>query len=51
MKAKGKQSLVPQEAEQITAVEWVPAKELKTYIDNTYPSVLDVLKAGGMLEA
>lgn len=50
MKAKGKQELVPQEAEQITAVEWVPVKQLKTYIDNTYPSVLDVLRAGGLIQ-
>lgn len=49
MLAKGKQHLEPQEAEQISAVEWVPSGQLKTYVDNTYPSVLDVLKTEGLM--
>jgi 8-oxo-dGTP pyrophosphatase MutT (NUDIX family) len=44
---KGVQELIPQSAEQIEAVEWADPTSLKKYTNNTYPSVLDVLEAGG----
>ena len=44
---KGSQELIPQAAEQIEAVEWADSSSLKKYTSNTYPSVLDVLVAGG----
>jgi 8-oxo-dGTP pyrophosphatase MutT (NUDIX family) len=49
MKAPGKQDLVPQSEEQITQIKWVTAAEVKQYITNTFPSIIDVLKAGGFL--
>ncbi|NII28067.1 NUDIX hydrolase [Pseudoflavitalea sp. X16] len=49
MKAPGKQELVPQSEEQITQIKWVTAAEVKQYITNTFPSIIDVLKAGGFL--
>jgi hypothetical protein len=49
MKAPGKQSLAPQLEEQITELKWVPAGEVKQYMNNTFPSIVDVLKEGGFL--
>lgn len=45
--APGNQSLTPQAAEQIDIVEWANPGDLSKYLQNTYPSILDVLKAGG----
>ena len=49
LEAAGKQELKPQTAEQITQAEWVNPALIKRYISNTFPSVIDVLKAGGFL--
>lgn len=46
MKVSGEQKFVPQTAEQITKLEWVKKEELNIYLNNTFPSVVDVLKAG-----
>ena len=46
MKVKGEQKLVPQAEEQITKLEWVGKNKLENYMQNTFPSVKDVLKAG-----
>ena len=46
MKANGEQTLKPQTEEQITKLEWVSKADLKKYIDNSFPSVNDVLEAG-----
>ena len=46
MKVAGQQKLVPQAAEQITKLEWVKKNDLKKYLDNSFPSVNDVLIAG-----
>jgi len=46
MKVSGEQNLVPQAEEQISKLEWVSQKDLKKYMENTFPSVNDVLKAG-----
>ena len=46
MNVKGEQELIPQQAEQITKLEWVSKPELKKYMQNSFPSVNDVLDAG-----
>jgi 8-oxo-dGTP pyrophosphatase MutT (NUDIX family) len=46
MKVTGEQKLVPQAKEQITKLEWVRKNELKEYMENSFPSVGDVLQAG-----
>lgn len=49
MKAPGTQVLIPQTEEQITQLKWVPAQQVKEYSNNTFPSIIDVLQAGGYL--
>lgn len=49
LKAPGQQALVPQSEEQITELKWVPAADVKQYTNNTFPSIIDVLQAGGYL--
>jgi 8-oxo-dGTP pyrophosphatase MutT (NUDIX family) len=46
MKVSGEQKLLPQAAEQITKLEWVRKNDLKKYLQNSFPSVNDVLEAG-----
>ena len=46
MKVEGEQKLIPQTAEQITKLEWVGKHDLKKYLENSFPSVVDVLEAG-----
>jgi hypothetical protein len=46
MKVSGEQKLPPQAAEQITKLEWVGKNDLKKYLQNSFPSVNDVLKQG-----
>jgi ADP-ribose pyrophosphatase YjhB (NUDIX family) len=45
MKAKGDQTLQPQTEEDITEIKWVKPSSIKDYLNNTFPSVVDVLKA------
>lgn len=44
MAVNGKQDLVPQVEEDIHEIKWVNNSELPTYLENTFPSVADVLK-------
>ena len=46
MKTKSDQKLIPQTTEQISKLEWVNKDDLKKYMANSFPSVVDVLKAG-----
>ena len=46
MKVHGEQKLIPQASEQITKLEWVKKDEVKKYLQNSFPSINDVLKAG-----
>lgn len=46
MNISGEQKLVPQATEQITKLEWVKKNDLKKYLQNSFPSVMDVLEAG-----
>ena len=48
--AAGEQYPEPQLEEDITEVKWVKPGELDAYITNTMPSIIDVLRAGGLLE-
>jgi 8-oxo-dGTP pyrophosphatase MutT (NUDIX family) len=41
------QQLIPQKAEQITDIKWADEKEILRLVKNTYPSIIDVLLAGG----
>jgi 8-oxo-dGTP pyrophosphatase MutT (NUDIX family) len=43
MTADSNQTLQPQLAEDISEIKWVPTNELTNYLNNTYPSVRDVL--------
>jgi len=46
MKVSGGQKLSPQATEQITKLVWVGKSDLKKYLQNSFPSVNDVLEAG-----
>jgi 8-oxo-dGTP pyrophosphatase MutT (NUDIX family) len=46
MKVEGEQKLIPQTEEQITKLEWVGKNNLKEYLQNSFPSVVDVLETG-----
>ena len=48
MTVKGEPKLVPQKEEGITRAGWLSSAELEPVIANTYPSILDVLQAGGL---
>jgi len=43
MFAEGNQHLTPQTEEDITEIKWVPVTDLQMYLNQTYPSVKDVL--------
>ena len=47
MKAPGNQALVPQLEEDITELRWIAEKGFDEVKKNTYPNILDVLKAAG----
>lgn len=49
MTVAGCPELVPQIEEGISNAEWLSGDDLKPIINNTYPSILDVLEAGGLL--
>ena len=46
MRCKGQQKLVPQAEEDITEIKWVPSEYIEDFYALSYPSVVDVLKAG-----
>jgi 8-oxo-dGTP pyrophosphatase MutT (NUDIX family) len=45
--ATGNQKLIPQTEEDISELRWFGAADFKIVKRNTYPSILEVLKAGG----
>jgi 8-oxo-dGTP pyrophosphatase MutT (NUDIX family) len=49
MAVKGVPKLIPQKEEGITKAEWLTAADLKPVLKNTYPSIVDVLKAGKLI--
>lgn len=50
MTVKGVPKLIPQKEEGITKAEWLTASDLKPILKNTYPSIVDVLKAGKLIK-
>lgn len=50
MTVKGSPKLIPQKEEGITKAEWLNAADLKPVLKNTYPSIIDVLKAGKLIK-
>lgn len=50
MTVKGSPRLIPQKEEGITKAEWLTAADLKPVLKNTYPSIIDVLKAGKLIK-
>lgn len=46
MKATGGQALLPQQEEQITELRWVGKKDIPNLLSNTFPSIIDVIRAG-----
>jgi len=50
MTVKGSPKLIPQKEEGITKAEWISAKDLKPIVKNTYPSIMDVIKAGKLIK-
>jgi 8-oxo-dGTP pyrophosphatase MutT (NUDIX family) len=49
MKTNGDQPLVPQAEEDISELRWIGPSDFKIVQRNTYPSIIEVLKAGGLL--
>ena len=47
MKTTGNQPLIPQTEEDITELKWIGPSDFKIVQQNTYPGILDVLRAGG----
>lgn len=43
------QVLTPQTIEQITQIEWAKPSNVEKYVSNTFPAIVDVLKAGGYM--
>jgi len=47
MLAKGNQTLVPQQSEQIDEIRWATGKDIPALLKNSYPSIIDVLMQAG----
>jgi len=47
MKADSRQPLIPQTAEDISELKWIGPADFGFVLHNTYPAILDVLRAGG----
>ena len=43
IKAKGKQTLIPQSEEDITAIKWIKIEDIEEPLGNTYPSIKDMV--------
>lgn len=50
MTVKGEPKLIPQKEEGITKASWLSKTELAPVLDNTYPSIVQVLGAGALLK-
>ena len=44
------QPLIPQAEEDILAAEWLGRDRLPEILQNTYPSIIEVLEAGGYMD-
>jgi len=50
MTVKGEPKLIPQKEEGITKASWLSKLELNQVLKNTYPSIVQVLDVGGLLD-
>lgn len=50
MKAKGQQDLVPQTEEDITDIKWVNSEELSGCLENSYPTIIEIVQKAGILD-
>lgn len=50
MTVKGEPKLIPQKEEGITKASWLSKLELNQVLKNTYPSIVQVMEVGGLLE-
>lgn len=50
MTVKGEPKLIPQKEEGITKAEWLSKLALNQVLKNTYPSIVQVMEVGGLLE-
>nr|WP_294876687.1 NUDIX domain-containing protein [uncultured Pedobacter sp.] len=50
MSVKGEPKLIPQKEEGITKASWLSKLELNQVLKNTYPSIVQVMEVGGLLE-
>lgn len=48
MTVKGIPVLIPQREEGITKAEWLSADQVGAVLENTYPSIMDVMEAGNL---
>jgi 8-oxo-dGTP pyrophosphatase MutT (NUDIX family) len=48
MTTSGVQTLVPQTEEDITELRWVGSSDINMVLQNTYPGIIEVLKAGSL---
>jgi 8-oxo-dGTP pyrophosphatase MutT (NUDIX family) len=48
MTTNSQQPLVPQTEEDITELRWIGTSEMNMILLNTYPGIIEVLKAGGV---
>jgi 8-oxo-dGTP pyrophosphatase MutT (NUDIX family) len=49
MAAASHQTLVPQTEEDITELRWIAPENFEIVLRNTYPAIVEVLRAGGLL--
>ncbi|HSH52595.1 MAG TPA: NUDIX domain-containing protein, partial [Bacteroidales bacterium] len=49
MAHRGKGKLKPQAEEEITLVQWLTKNDLPKVIKNTFPSIIEVLRSGGII--
>jgi hypothetical protein len=49
MITNGNQKLIPQTEEDITELKWIGPSDFKIIQQNTYPGILEVMRAGGFL--
>jgi 8-oxo-dGTP pyrophosphatase MutT (NUDIX family) len=49
MEAGSHQHLIPQTEEEISELRWLAPADFKIVLANTYPSIVEVLKAGGLI--
>lgn len=49
MKTSSSQPLIPQREEDITELKWIGPTDFHIVLANTYPAIVEVLKAGGVL--